>query len=91
MSDFRFGDDYCLDYDPWATGSPDGIDWGTAKWVEIDDTRFVRQRTCTMRPGVGRWFCSRCGVSVSYESILDEINFLEPRFCPNCGAKVEPC
>lgn len=85
MSDYRFGDDYRLNYDH-SGNSPDDdcIDWDAVQWIEIDSTMFVRGRTCLKVPGKMRYGdrkpkCSECGYGLG-----------DPRwtYCPSCGAKV---
>lgn len=94
MSDYRFGDDYRLNYDHRGDNPDDDcIDWDAVQWVEIDSTMFVRGRTCHMVPvslydeeGVDGIECDECGWSDVHEW-YDPM----PEFCPNCGAKVAPC
>lgn len=93
MSDYRFGDDYKLNYDHEhqnAGDDYDHVDWNTVKWVEIDGAMFVMERTCHMVPvslydeeGVDGIECDECGWSDVHEW-YDTM----PKFCPNCGAKV---
>ena len=51
MSDFRFGDDYKLNFDRehQAEGWDyvyDEIDWDKVEWVEIDGCMFRKKQTC---------------------------------------------
>lgn len=94
MSDFRFGDDYRLNFDDkhqvkdWQYGW-DEIDWTKVEWVEVDSVMFRRERTCRfenagelpdiVHPTV--WFCSECGSPI--------YNDMEPEYCIYCGARVE--
>lgn len=85
MSDYRFGDDYRLNYDHRGYNPDDDcIDWDAVQWVEIDSTMFVRERTCHMVPGkmhygTRRPKCSECGCGLGDSRWS---------FCPSCGAKV---
>lgn len=88
MSDYRFGDDYRLNYDHRGYSPDDDcIDWDAVQWVEIDSTMFVRGRMCRKVPGKMHYGerrpkCSECGYGLGDSRWS---------FCPNCGAKVAPC
>lgn len=60
----------------FATAVHDGRVW-----------RVVRE--CRMSParGVG-WYCSECSVWVAPGPMANATEYLAPRYCPNCGAKV---
>lgn len=87
MSDYRFGDDYRLNYDHERQNTGDDydyVDWNTVEWVEIDGAMFVAERTCRKVPGkmhygTRRPKCSECGYGLGDSRWS---------FCPNCGAKV---
>lgn len=73
MSDYRFGDDYRLNYDHRGDKPDDDcVDWDAVQWVEIDGTMFVRGRTCRIKHRVeavspggmegDEWYyCDSCG------------------------------
>lgn len=93
MSDYRFGDDYRLNYDHRGDNPDDDcIDWDAVQWVEVDSTMFVRESTCRWVPfdegysiaGPG-WRCSECGLELGPENV-----FVVERCycCPGCCAKV---
>lgn len=91
MSDFRFGfDDYRLNYyPPDATDGMGGVDWDNVERVEIEYDVYVKERTCEMTRVkefqeyedciFECWTCSACGRSNNEHN---------PKFCPNCGARV---
>lgn len=93
MSDYRFGDDYRLNYDHRGDRPDDDrIDWDAVQWVEIDSTMFVRVSMCRWVPfdeghsiaGPG-WRCSECGLELGPENV-----FVVERCycCPGCCSKV---
>ena len=46
-------------------------------------------RECRMRPARGGgWYCSECSVWVAPGPMANATEYLAPRYCPNCGAKV---
>lgn len=47
------------------------------------------ERTCSVKGGVGGWFCSECGVFVNNDCIADAQRWIAPRYCANCGAKIK--
>lgn len=67
----------------------------------VDDVRYVPERTC--RPGVasdgcGAWgvYCPECGHTLSGPHASRELakryaarRDIMPRYCPNCGARIE--
>ena len=60
MSDYRFDDDYKLNYDHEhqnAGDDYDHVDWNTVEWVEIDGAMFVAERTCLIDGMSGRGNC----------------------------------
>lgn len=85
MSDYRFGDDYRLNYDHRGYNPDDDcIDWDAVQWIEIDSTMFVRGRTCLKVPGKMHYGerrpkCSECGYGLGDSRWA---------YCPSCGAKV---
>lgn len=86
MSDFRFGDDYGLNYYPPEASNGDGsVDWDKVESVEIEYDVYVKERTTTrngkFKTKYGREvpLCECCGYSIGD----DRYNY-----CPKCGARV---
>ena len=50
--------------------------------------RYVPERTCRMKDGIGVTICCRCGAFVSKKAVSTLTEFIPARFCPNCGARV---
>lgn len=103
MSDYLFGiDQHGLDCDPAAFDGTCGCDFDKAAWVEVDDNMFVRSRTCEMRQEhdgsdprygdyVNLYACSECGEETAMLVAINEdaeTEWIKPKFCGNCGAKV---
>lgn len=46
-------------------------------------------RECRMSPARGGgWYCSECSVWVAPGPMANATEYLAPRYCPSCGAKV---
>ena len=61
---------------------------------EHESRRFVPERTCrneSPKRGKGVFACSECGVNLDIADMAEENMdvFYEPRYCPECGARVE--
>lgn len=88
MSNFRFGDDYRLNYYPQeASDGWDGVDWDKVESVEIECDVYVKERTCKpVEEYLDNYsdltvtVCSNCRVAI------DDLE--DCYYCPNCGAKV---
>ncbi len=47
------------------------------------------EHTCRIEPAKdGGWYCSECHVWISPSPMANATEYLLPRWCPNCGAKV---
>lgn len=94
MSDYRFGDDYKLNYDHEhqnAGDDYDHVDWNTVKWVEIDGAMFVAEHTCLIDGVTGGGDCGTTTYRLSCGHVAVMPMGARFRHCPECGAKVAPC
>lgn len=71
------------DFSPGDVDEEEAVRRGIEAWNERCE------RVCRPRVGVGGWFCSECGVFVNNDCIADAQRWIAPRYCPNCGAKIE--
>lgn len=80
-----------------ATANEAVDDWNTR--AAVTDEQFSmavhngeawqKVRECHLKPANGGGlFCSECGVYVLARPIANATEYLPPRYCPNCGAKV---
>lgn len=54
-----------------------------------DGRAWQAVRECRMSPARGGgWYCSECSVWVAPGPMANATEYLAPRYCPNCGAKV---